>query len=127
MNNLYERGELKIIVNSKPSFRDLIWACENDAIILVPVPTPTNMPPHFDSYFAGWLDSLGFSEATEKQRSRIFVCIADNLEEYPDDVIVDKFLLGIKINGAGFIKSLQGDKRGILIEIMNKIPDGFLE
>lgn len=125
MNNVYERGELKIMVESQPSFRDLMWACEHDAIILVPCPKPTSMPAHVDSYFAGWLDCLGFSEITERQRARIFVCMVKDMEEVVDEVIVDHFLIGIKNGGPDFLKSLQGDRKEILSDLVNKLPDDF--
>lgn len=123
MNNIYERGELQIMVNSKPSFRDLMWACEHEAIILIPVPKPTTMPAHIDSYFAGWLDSLGFSEITERQRARMFVCIVKDIEEIIDDVIIDHFLIGIRKNTSGFLQSLQGDRKEIIMDLSKKIPD----
>lgn len=123
MNNVYERGELKVMVNSKPSFRDLMWACEYEAIILVPVTKPAAMPAHVDSYFAGWLDCLGFSEVTEKQRARMFVCMVKEMEEVIDEVIVDHFLIGIKNNGPGFLQSLQGGRKEILRDLSNKIPN----
>lgn len=117
MNNVYSRGNLNVMVNTDPKTRDLMWACSNNGIILIPVVFPAHLPYHMDSYFAGWLDSKGFSEADEKQRKKFFMCIVPNLEEMPDEMIVDTFLNGMTRRDPGFIKSLNGDDDNFLLDI----------